>query len=268
MITTRTEKLRHLVPLIVREPGELYDRILTKFETRADRQRQQSYEYAPISFSEGLARLSGMLEIEAETILGEEAFGMVSQSIGEGIERLRTAGPFAPAHNGDVALGSIAYYVCRALRPEVVIETGVAYGVTSTCLLQALAQNGTGGLWSIDLPPLGRDAAAHVGTLVPASLRDRWQLNRGVSRRLLPRVLAQLGRVDVFIHDSLHTYSNMLWEFETIWPVLAPGGMLIADDAGDNGAFADFASKVSPACALVIQEEGKSSLCGVLQKPR
>ena len=35
-----------------------------------------------------------------------------------------------------------------------VVETGVAHGVTSRFILEALERNGRGFLWSIDLPPL------------------------------------------------------------------------------------------------------------------
>lgn len=36
-------------------------------------------------------------------------------------------------------------------RPEVVIETGVAHGVSTRIVLEALTQNDLGHLWSIDL---------------------------------------------------------------------------------------------------------------------
>jgi cephalosporin hydroxylase len=37
-------------------------------------------------------------------------------------------------------------------RPDVVIETGVAHGVTSRIVQEALNRNGSGHLWSVDLP--------------------------------------------------------------------------------------------------------------------
>jgi hypothetical protein len=47
-----------------------------------------------------------------------------------------------------------AWTVVRHLRPERVVETGVARGVTTAVLLQAMERNGYGALWSIDLPDL------------------------------------------------------------------------------------------------------------------
>jgi len=46
--------------------------------------------------------------------------------------------------------------------------------------------------------------------------------------------------VDIFVHDSLHTYRNMRFEFETVWPSLTHSGVVISDDIAMNRAFEDF----------------------------
>ncbi len=40
--------------------------------------------------------------------------------------------------------------------------------------------------------------------------------------------------MDLFLHDSLHTTRNMRREFETVWPSLRAGGLLLADDVERN----------------------------------
>lgn len=267
MFTTSAQKLRQLVPLIVREPEEFYDRVRAKLEARTERGRTEAFAYDSVTIVDGLRALDDVLGKRSADIVVESEFVTRVRETADRIQQLRKDGPFRPAHNGDAVLGTLVYYACRALRPAVVVETGVAYGVTSACILTALARNERGGLWSVDLPPLGKAADAYVGALVPAELRSRWRLHRGASRRLLPGILAAAGQVDLFVHDSLHTRANMLWEFETVWPALTPGGLLIADDAGDNSAFSEFAARVQPAFSLVIREEGKDSQLGVLRKP-
>lgn len=266
MSTRRLEKLRLLLPLILDDPVELFDRLRAKAEVIADHWYRQPIPYRPESFTDVLKELSVRLELRSEEILQEEAFTTARQEVAAGILDLRAQGPFATSHNADFALASLVYFICRCARPSVVVETGVAYGVTSTFILRGLSQNGRGQLSSIDLPPLGREGNRHVGELVPFDLRSRWHLHRGVSRRLLPQILPSLGEVDLFIHDSLHTYWNMKWEFETVWPFLSPGGFLIADDVRDNTAFAEFERRVEPEFSFVIREEGKDSLFGVLRK--
>jgi len=138
------------------------------------------------------------------------------------------------------------YATIRALKPKVVVETGVANGVSSAYLLLALEKNDGGALYSIEagdrnyLPP-GREN----GWVVPKSLRDRWVLRIGDAKDLLPKVLAEIQPIDVFIHDSLHSYEHMSWEFRAVFPYLRAGGILISDDASWNRAFPDFAAEVA-----------------------
>ncbi|MGH9679309.1 MAG: class I SAM-dependent methyltransferase [Candidatus Acidiferrales bacterium] len=136
----------------------------------------------------------------------------------------------------------IQYAIVRAMKPDILVETGVANGVSSAHVLLALHKNQRGALHSIEigdstyLPP-GREP----GWVVPDWLRGRWQYHRGDSTQLLPKLLRELPPLDLFTHDSLHTYEHMKFEFEEAFPFLRPGGILIADDALWNESFWDFA---------------------------
>ena len=48
--------------------------------------------------------------------------------------------------------GIVLYGLVRALRPEFVVETGIATGVSTSFISAALIENGAGRLYSIDLP--------------------------------------------------------------------------------------------------------------------
>jgi predicted O-methyltransferase YrrM len=139
------------------------------------------------------------------------------------------------------------YVVVRATKPRVIVETGVASGISSAHILRALAANESGALYSIDLPnvqegsvlPTGRTS----GWMVPASLKRRWELRLGDSRELLPELLRTLEHVDLFLHDSDHSYEYMSWEFEQAFPRLADGGLLMSDDVHLHAAWEDFCRK-------------------------
>jgi len=73
--------------------------------------------------------------------------------------------------------------------------------------------------------------------------------------------------MSIFIHDSLHTYANMTWEFQTVWPYLRAGGVLISDDVDGHSAFSDFVSQVGPSVSAVVAEKGKRAGFGVLSSP-
>src|SRR2546427_5568857 len=150
------------------------------------------------------------------------------------------------------------YAVCHRLKPEIALETGVGCGYSTGYILQALSDNGMGKLYSIDLPNVTYRIdegcrlsveRQHADTLprgmltgfaVPQKLRRRWDLKLGDAKVELPKLLENLGRVDFFHHDSMHTYEHMTFEYETIWPYLRAGGAIASDDVDWNNAFLDF----------------------------
>ncbi|MFY9528530.1 MAG: class I SAM-dependent methyltransferase [Candidatus Acidiferrales bacterium] len=155
----------------------------------------------------------------------------------------------ASGQHGGVSLedGRLLYGIVRALQPEYVIETGVAAGVSNAFLSAALLENDHGQLFSVELPPsecqgqLHRDGLEFawpergVGWAVPTEIRSkigkRNELILGDVKKVLPALVQRLPRLDVFFHDDLHTPEHMKWEYDLVWPCLAPGGMLISDDA-------------------------------------
>jgi|APSaa5957512535_1039671.scaffolds.fasta_scaffold03571_1 predicted O-methyltransferase YrrM len=145
----------------------------------------------------------------------------------------------------------IMYLLVRKLRPTVMIETGVQKGGTSLFILSAMADNQHGKLYSIELPfseyvdDDGRVLKETVppdtiGVFVPEKLRDRWELTLGDSKIELPRILDKLSEIDIFFHDSNHTYEHMIFEFEASWPYIKKNGIIISDDVSNNDAFAKF----------------------------
>jgi hypothetical protein len=137
------------------------------------------------------------------------------------------------------------------------VETGVAHGVTSRIMLEALEQNGAGHLWSIDLPPLERPWREQVGMAVPKKLAARWTYIEGTSRLHLPALLAHLRGLDLFVHDSLHSEHNVRFELEHAWPHLNGGGALVVDDVDANNAFFKFTQRGAGAGRAVLIAEAE-----------
>jgi len=167
----------------------------------------------------------------------------------------------APLHAGMLSpLQAPALYVmARVTRPQIVVETGVANGWSTSFILKALERNDAGRLYSIDIPnaagallPEGKT----TGWVVPNALKTRWDFIPGDTRVELPRLLLRLQTIDFFFHDSDHSYEMMTFEFRTAWPHLRPGGLLISDDIRDNNAFNDFVHEVVPATRLTLSTLG------------
>ena len=91
------------------------------------------------------------------------------------------------------AEGQILYALVRALKPQRVLEVGVATGGTSTHILSALATNGSGELHSVDIEP-------NCGQLVPESLRGHWHLTIGDA------LVIDLPQTDFIFEDGAHSY--------------------------------------------------------------
>ena len=150
---------------------------------------------------------------------------------------------------------SLLYVAVRLLRPSRVVETGVWFGFSTAQVLQALAENGAGELCSVDAPNIAYDAGSYwdakllpsemqPGFVIPPALLNRWKLVSGYSRDVLPSLLQSIGPIDLFFHDSEHTYENMLFEYRVAWEHLGQGGALISDDVHLNQAFTDFCREV------------------------
>ena len=148
-----------------------------------------------------------------------------------------------PSHDY-VSVPEILYMITRLTKPNAVVETGVASGVSSTYLLQALEDNKKGELYSIDISARIPRGEKPTGWIIPSRLRHRWNFILGKSSEKLLPLLEKLGEIDIFLHDSLHTYENMLWEYETTWPFIRKDGILLSHDVQQNYAFSDFCDKV------------------------
>jgi hypothetical protein len=253
--------LRH-IGVLARSPTEGIERLRYKIEIFREVRSSAGGHFYPINarWEETLHDWVGIkwpCEVWAE-------FDHVYGKIQEG---LSASDEWVPTWDADAALARAIWCEVRHLRPANIVETGVARGVTSRLILEALERNGTGHLWSIDLPPLKDPWRSQVGVAVPSSLRKRWTYLEGSSRRLLPPLLQRLNTVEAFIHDSLHTEANLKFELHTAWRALAPGGLLLSDDVGENRAFEGFLNATSAQQWLVASQESKSGMFGVVRKP-
>jgi Methyltransferase domain len=50
----------------------------------------------------------------------------------------------------------------------------------------------------------------------------------------------ELGQIELFFHDSLHSTRNVRWELSTAWRALRPGGAIVVDDVDFNWGFEQF----------------------------
>ena len=234
---------RYLWRLAATDPVEAWIRLRTRFAELPERRRPR-FQLSPYA-------VTGDWERRLHEILGVPwpcpsvaEFWSLWQEL---LTRFATEevhvgrGAFGGWGDGDPGLTRAAWCLVRHLKPANVVETGVARGFTSRIILEALEKNGAGHLWSIDLPPPLHPALhAQIGAAVGDSMRHRWSYIKGSSRRRLPQLLAKIGQIDLFIHDSTHTEDNVRFELDRAWAALKPGGAIMADDIDYNWGFFTF----------------------------
>jgi len=159
----------------------------------------------------------------------------------------------------------LLYGLCRIIQPSIIVETGVAYGISSSYILHALKKNGKGTLYSIDNTFRPWETKKMIGAAIPNELKENWKLMIGKSSEKLKEISSSMKNIDIFLHDSLHTYKNMYFEFNLMWPCIKKNGFLLSDDISDNNAFIDFylAKKIIP---NILKNENEKNSLGILKK--
>lgn len=135
------------------------------------------------------------------------------------------------------------FIATRALKPNIVVETGVLHGAFDAHILAALEANGKGTLTSLDLPGQPSEEFEY-GYLIPNEIRDRWDLRLGDAKEILDDVLEEVGPVDMFVHDSSHYPDHMRFEYETAYPHIREGGVLASHDILLASTFSDFCEEM------------------------
>jgi len=133
------------------------------------------------------------------------------------------------------------YVLCRLVKPELVVQTGVRFGSFDAHISAALNKNKKGKMYSIDLNE--QYEGFKCGYLIREKDRGRWELVVGDAKDKLSRLMSQLDSVDLFIHDSTHTKKHMRWEFEEAYENINASGFMASHDVLKNDVFRLFAKE-------------------------
>jgi predicted O-methyltransferase YrrM len=252
---------------MIRDPFEGKERILERVDEWRSRGRPPPQLAVDSTWEERLH-----VALEAHWPCSElEEFSelwteIVQRLQAEGLDLGR--GAFGGWDDADSALARAAWCITCHTQPQTVLETGVGRGITTRVILEALRRNSDGRLFSIDLPPLLElDLHRETAAAVPEDLRGRWTLVRGSSRGRLQDLLKEIVDVDFFLHDSMHTTRNVMFELGSVWPHLRAGGFVLIDDIERNAGFSSFVHQ-QPRVTFrsVIPADDGRALVGLIQK--
>jgi predicted O-methyltransferase YrrM len=134
------------------------------------------------------------------------------------------------SHVGSGA-GRLIARAVEAAAPQVACEIGLAFGMSTLYILEAMQARGNGRL-------IGMDPAQHDGTWSGAGLHnvrragfaDRFEFHEEPSHVVLPRLLAAGTCLQFAFIDGWHTFDHTLVDFFFVDQMLDPGGVIVMDD--------------------------------------
>ncbi len=121
------------------------------------------------------------------------------------------------------------YVIVRLLKPSRVIETGIHDGIGSLIFLAALDRNAHEGA---DGDLVSFDIDKNAGWIVGE--HPRWSRRIGDSRAILEEAFLEVP-VQVFLHDSLHTFEHEMFELSVAAKHMK-GGAVMSDNAHGTDA--------------------------------
>ena len=164
------------------------------------------------------------------------------------IKNLPISGGLSGSSGGGGGNELLLYYITRLLKPNIVLESGVSAGASSSAILHALEDNKNGHLISSDLPLHLDDK--DIGILVPNHLKNRWTIYKEGDEINLPIIVKKTDEIDLIYYDSLKTYEGKENFFKIIQKKFSPK-IIIVDDIDRDFWFKDYSKKFSKTSYVV-----------------
>ncbi len=146
-----------------------------------------------------------------------------------------------PYDLGGGAASSLLYFLVRYSKPNVVVETGVASGISSFSILDSLNKNDVGHLYSSDFPYFRLpNPERFIGVVVPDELKNRWSLYVKGDDINLRIIRDEINSIDLFHYDSDKSYFGRENALKILNDKITADTWIIFDDIQDNSFFHDF----------------------------
>ena len=179
--TSALARLPRLARAVITNPAECVTRAISAVRELPERSQPPCPYVVDSKWEEELHNCLGR---KSACGSGSELQAIWPDVLGTLAARGVTAGPMSYLgwNDGDPEFVRAIWCLVRHLGAQRVVETGVAHGVTSRFVLEALARNGGGHLWSIDLPPPAHpELHWQIGIAVHQHLREHWTYIAGPS---------------------------------------------------------------------------------------
>lgn len=160
---------------------------------------------------------------------------LTTGTVGEAEERTSLRHPEFPDRFSHVsrATGELLQSAIREVRPSVSLEIGLAYGVSTLFICEAIQSLPEPGV-HIVLDPYqhGKWRGWGLKNVRDAGFAPIVEFHEEPSELFLPKLVAAGRRIDLAFIDGLHRFDQAFVEFYYVSRLLKPGGLVLFDDAG------------------------------------
>jgi predicted O-methyltransferase YrrM len=126
--------------------------------------------------------------------------------------------------------GSLLYELISQKRPERTLEVGMAYGLSTLFICQALKNNGRGRHTAIDPFQDSRWKSIGLLNVERAGLGDIFSFHQLPSYEALPKLHFSREKLDFAFIDGMHLFDFILLDFFYIDRLINIGGHIVFDD--------------------------------------
>jgi predicted O-methyltransferase YrrM len=137
---------------------------------------------------------------------------------------------FTPVSAVTAESGTLLYDFIRTFKPERTLETGMAYGMSTLFICQALQDNEAGHHTAIDPFQLTEFKSIGLLNIERAHLTPRLRFHAAASDVVLPQLCAEGQTLDFAFIDGWHLFDFTLVDFYYIDKLLRVGGHVAFDD--------------------------------------
>lgn len=158
----------------------------------------------------------------------------------------------------------VLYFLTLNFKPKIILETGVAAGMSSYCFLDAIKKNNYGTLYSSDFPFLKyENPKQYIGVMVPNNLKKNWNLEIAGDNINIKKFKKQLNNIDLLFYDSDKRYSSKIKFFKSVKKLLNKESIIIIDDLHNDSFFLEYVEANNCKNWFIVQSK-RDHIVGVI----
>jgi predicted O-methyltransferase YrrM len=160
---------------------------------------------------------------------------LTTHAVTDGTVTLNLNHPDTPGRDSHVREdeGALLQHIIDDVKPSTTLEVGMAYGVSTLYICEALQRSGRAPVRHYALDPFQSTLWRGIGRrhVAEAGYASMVQVIEERSEFALPDLVAQRVKVDMALVDGWHTFDQVMVEFYYLNRMLNVGGVIAFDDA-------------------------------------